>query len=212
MAQTTRSKNKGGAKATVDHEEIRRWVEDHGGKPAVVKSTNDGKRPGILRIDFPGFSGAQSLEEIAWDDWFERFESAKLAFLYQDQSGSGRTSRFNKLVSRDSVETQAENGREKRTSTRRSAKPSSAKRSSAKRSSAKRSSAKRSSAKRSSARTGANARGKRNRAETASGRGSAGGARQRKNKGTGATKATKPSRSQRAPARGSAKRSRARGG
>jgi hypothetical protein len=95
---------RGGAKATVDHDEIRRWVEEHGGKPAVVKKTADGKSPGILRVDFPGFSGQQTLEELDWDDWFERFESAKLAFLYQDQTGSGRPSRFNKLVARESAE------------------------------------------------------------------------------------------------------------
>jgi hypothetical protein len=106
MAQTTRSKVKGGAKATTDHDEIRRWVEEHGGRPAAVKRTAKGDSPGILRIDFPGFSGEQSLESIEWDEWFERFDSANLAFLYQDETGFGRPSRFNKLVSRESVDTE----------------------------------------------------------------------------------------------------------
>ena len=104
MAQTTRAKARGGAIATIDHDEIRRWVEERGGKPAVVKRTANGRQPGILRIDFPGFSGEQSLEELGWDEWFERFDSANLAFLHQDETGSGRPSRFNKLVARDSVE------------------------------------------------------------------------------------------------------------
>ncbi|HEU4604412.1 MAG TPA: hypothetical protein VFS24_20725, partial [Steroidobacteraceae bacterium] len=56
--------------------------------------------PGILRIDFPGFSGQQSLESISWDEWFEWFDRNELAFLYQDEN------RFNKLVSRDSVKDQ----------------------------------------------------------------------------------------------------------
>jgi hypothetical protein len=102
MAQT-RSKVRGGAKATTDHEEIRRWVEQHGGRPATVKRTSRGNQPGILRIDFPGYSGEQSLAPIEWDEWFERFDNANLAFLYQDETGSGRESRFNKLVSRDTV-------------------------------------------------------------------------------------------------------------
>jgi hypothetical protein len=121
MVQAKKSRARGGARTTVDHDEIRRWVEERGGKPAVVKTTaNDD--PGILRIDFPGFSGEQSLEELAWDDWFERFDSAKLAFLYQDETGSGDASRFNKLVSRETAElgSKKANGR-KRGSTRRSA-------------------------------------------------------------------------------------------
>jgi hypothetical protein len=114
MAQTTRARARGGAKSTTDHDEIRRWAEERGGKPAVVKKTANGRQPGILRIDFPGFSGEQSLEQLEWDDWFERFDSAQLAFLYQDETGSGRPSRFNKLVSRET----AEKGNAKRSSAR----------------------------------------------------------------------------------------------
>jgi len=109
MAQSTRARAKGGAKATIDHDEIRRWVEERGGKPAVVKRTANGRQPGIRRIDFPGFSGEQSLEELEWDQWFERFDSANLGFLYQDETGSGKPSRFNKLVARESM--QAGNGK-----------------------------------------------------------------------------------------------------
>lgn len=94
----------GSAQATVDHDEIREWVEQHGGHPAQVKRTRRGNTPGILRIDFPGFSGENSLEEISWDEFFQRFDESNLAFLYQDKTKSGRPSRFNKLVSRDSVE------------------------------------------------------------------------------------------------------------
>jgi len=88
------------AKATTDHETIRRWVEERGGYPARVKGTGSGGSPGVLRIDYPGFSGEQSLEQIPWDDFFDAFETNELAFLYQDESDS----RFSKLVSRDTVE------------------------------------------------------------------------------------------------------------
>lgn len=90
------------SKVTTDHEEIRRWVEARGGHPASVKGTEQGKESaGLLRIDFPGYSGEQSLEEISWDDFFEKFEESKLAFLYQEETKSGGESRFFKLVSRD---------------------------------------------------------------------------------------------------------------
>jgi hypothetical protein len=104
MAQKRTTKVSGGAKATIDHDEIRRWVERHGGKPAVVKGTTRGNQPGILRVDFPGYAGEGSLEPLPWDEWFRRFERASLAFLYQDETGSGRPSRFNKLVGRETVE------------------------------------------------------------------------------------------------------------
>jgi hypothetical protein len=68
----------------------------------MVKRTRGGG--GILRIDFPGYSGAKSLEPISWDEFFERFEETNLAFLYQDKTGSGRPSRFNKLVGRETIE------------------------------------------------------------------------------------------------------------
>ena len=59
------------AVATVDHEHIRQWVEEHGGHPARVKGTGDEEDPGLLRIDFPGFSGEGRLEEISWDEFFQ---------------------------------------------------------------------------------------------------------------------------------------------
>jgi hypothetical protein len=83
------------AKTTTDHEEIRRWVEERGGRPASVKDTGGASDPGILRIDFG--EPEESLEEISWDEWFRAFDENELAFLHSDEDGS----RFNKLVSRD---------------------------------------------------------------------------------------------------------------
>lgn len=88
------------AKATIDHDTIKRWVEEHGGCPAHVKRSGAKNDPGILRIDFPGYSGRQSLERISWDEFFDAFEENELAFLYQDEEGS----RFSKLVSRDGAD------------------------------------------------------------------------------------------------------------
>lgn len=90
-------------RATTDHDIIRRWVEERGGKPAHVKRTGGDGDPGILRIDFPGWSGAGSLEAIDWDTWFRAFDANKLAFIYEEKTAGGEPSRFNKLVARDTV-------------------------------------------------------------------------------------------------------------
>ncbi|WP_407048848.1 hypothetical protein [Methyloraptor flagellatus] len=82
------------AKTTIDHDEIRQWVEGHGGRPSRVKATGKGDDPGILRFDFA--EPDDSLEEISWDEFFEKFEENELALLYQAEGDS----RFNKLISR----------------------------------------------------------------------------------------------------------------
>ncbi|HWT94000.1 MAG TPA: hypothetical protein VN238_13435 [Solirubrobacteraceae bacterium] len=89
------------SKTTTDHDEIRRWVEEHDGKPASVRGTEKGgDDAGILRIDFPGGAGEDQLEHLSWDDWFAKFEDSGLAFLYQEQKASGEDSTFFKLVNR----------------------------------------------------------------------------------------------------------------
>ena len=91
------------AKTTTDHNEIRRWVEERGGFPARVKGTGDGNDPGLLRIDYPGFSGEERLQKISWEEFFTKFDSENLAFLYQEQPDS----RFSKLIDRTSVDAKA---------------------------------------------------------------------------------------------------------
>jgi hypothetical protein len=90
----------GESHTTTDHSVIKKWVEERGGRPATVKRTGSREEPGILRIDFPGYSGEESLEPISWEDFFEKFEEKKLAFLYQEQTKEGQQSRFCKLISR----------------------------------------------------------------------------------------------------------------
>jgi hypothetical protein len=91
----------GDSKTTTDHNIIKKWIEERGGKPAAVKATADKEDPGLLRVDFPGYSGEDSLEEISWEAFFEKFEEKDLAFLYQDETSKGETSRFFKFVSRE---------------------------------------------------------------------------------------------------------------
>jgi hypothetical protein len=95
---------------TTDHDTIRKWVEERGGNPATVKNTS-GNGVGILRIDFPGYSGEESLEEISWEDFFAKFDESGLAFLYQEQTSNGGESRFNKFVSREEQANTGEPGK-----------------------------------------------------------------------------------------------------
>lgn len=83
------------AKTTTNHDEIRKWAEARGGRPPRVRDAGPG---GLLRIDFG--EPEKELEEIGWDRFFEIFDQNDLAFLYQDKTEDGGTSRFNKLVNR----------------------------------------------------------------------------------------------------------------
>ncbi|HKR21706.1 MAG TPA: hypothetical protein VJS17_03885 [Pyrinomonadaceae bacterium] len=92
------------SQTTTDHDEIKRWVDERGGHPARVKGTNKGKTAGVLRIDYPGYSGKDSLEEISWEEFFDGFEKNELAFLYQDETKDGELRRFSKMVDRNATE------------------------------------------------------------------------------------------------------------
>ena len=95
MAETT-------SHTTTDHKQIQKWVDERGGHPARVKGTESKNSPGLLRIDYPGFSGEDSLEEISWEEFFDAFEKNGLAFLYQEKTADGKMSRFSNLVERGS--------------------------------------------------------------------------------------------------------------
>lgn len=91
------------ATKTTNHDEIRKWVEARGGRPARVDAPSHERGGGILRIDFDDPDGEQDerLEEIGWDEWFRTFDENDLAFLHQDKTAGGEQSRFNKLVGRN---------------------------------------------------------------------------------------------------------------
>jgi hypothetical protein len=89
------------AHITTDHETIQHWVEARGGWPATVSRTVRGDSAGVLRIDFPGYSGEGSLKPISWNEWFKKFEQNNLAFLYQERTADGKQSRFFKLIARE---------------------------------------------------------------------------------------------------------------
>ena len=90
------------SETTTNHDTIRKWIEDRDGRPSIVKSTGDGKKGGgLLRVDFR--EKEEEFEEIEWDEFFKIFDNNKLAFLYQDKTKDGKTSRFNKFVERENA-------------------------------------------------------------------------------------------------------------
>jgi hypothetical protein len=103
-----------GAKITTDHDEIRKWAEARGGRPATVRSTHgqghgkghDKGGASIIRIEFPDapHSKHDALEEISWEEFFEKFDESNLALLYQEETAGGEQSNFNKLIGRETAE------------------------------------------------------------------------------------------------------------
>ncbi len=88
------------SEVTTDHDAIRKWAEQHGGKPAAVDRTHADGDVGIIRIMFP--KAAQSehshLIEIGWDEFLSEFEKRKLALVF-DPKGM-----FSKIIGRDTAE------------------------------------------------------------------------------------------------------------
>jgi hypothetical protein len=88
------------SKTTQDHDEIRKWAESRGAVPADVASTESDDQTGILRFEFPKAKNANDskLQEISWEDFFEKFDRSGLALVYQDVTADGKKSNFNKFV------------------------------------------------------------------------------------------------------------------
>jgi hypothetical protein len=83
---------------TTDHGTIRKWAEARQGRPSTVKATEEDGHAGILRIKLDPNDSA--LDEIDWDEFFQKFDESDLAFLYQDRTKDGKISRFHKFVRR----------------------------------------------------------------------------------------------------------------
>ena len=88
------------AETTTDHQEIRKWAESKGGKPAAVARTHKDGDVGIIRIMFPDAPNSEhgALTEISWDEFFKEFEDRDLALLYEPNS------MFSKIIGRDTAD------------------------------------------------------------------------------------------------------------
>lgn len=88
------------SRTTRDHNEIRRWAEARGAVPAEVKGTHTDGEAGIIRFEFPNAPNHNDskLEEISWEEFFEKFDQNNLEMVFQEETADGERSNFNKLV------------------------------------------------------------------------------------------------------------------
>jgi len=87
------------SKTLTDHDKIQRWAEARDATPACVRGTGGAGDPGMIRLDFPGYSGSDKLQEISWDAWFETFDERDLVFVFQEHMKAGNPSNFFKFDS-----------------------------------------------------------------------------------------------------------------
>jgi hypothetical protein len=69
---------------TDDHDEIKNWANSFGGFPVVADGEGETNEITNLKIYFPGelVSGRQ----ISWEEFFDEFDDANLAFRYDTKS------------------------------------------------------------------------------------------------------------------------------
>jgi hypothetical protein len=102
------------SRVLTDHDEIRRWAEERDAQPACVRGTGSAEDVGMIRLDFPGYSGETSLEPIDWDEWLQKFDENNLALLVEDQTSRGEQSNFNKIIGRETAAARSEGRRTSR--------------------------------------------------------------------------------------------------
>jgi hypothetical protein len=69
-------------KTTIDHDEIRTWVEEHGGKPSIREKK--GTQRGVIDITFSEYNEIH--EVVTWEEFFDTFDALAMEFRY-DMSG-----------------------------------------------------------------------------------------------------------------------------
>ena len=94
------TKSLSSSKSTRDHNEIRKWAETRNAVPCEVADTERNGSTGILRFEFPDAPNRNDdrLQEISWDEFFEKFDESQLELLYQEKTADGERSNFNKLI------------------------------------------------------------------------------------------------------------------
>lgn len=90
------------ARVTTNHNEIRKWIIDHGGVPACT----EGREPprenvGVLRVLFEGQQVSEKLVRMEWDEFFTKFDQAHLAFFYEEDIPDGKKNNYYKFISRN---------------------------------------------------------------------------------------------------------------
>lgn len=77
------------AHQTTKHEIIMNWVENRNGVPAYFKDDQGNQQKASLSIHFLGKEEEDKhLRKLSWQEFFDYFEGANLAFTYQDDMES----------------------------------------------------------------------------------------------------------------------------
>jgi hypothetical protein len=102
VERNTKTQTTAASYTTTDHDVIKAWATARGAKPASVETTEGDDDAGILRFEFPDAPGGASanLDEVDWEPFFRTFDDRGLAFVYQEKTSDGESSRFNKFVRR----------------------------------------------------------------------------------------------------------------
>jgi hypothetical protein len=85
---------------TTDHEVIRQWAKARKAVPATIAGSEHDGHLGVLRFDFPGYSGDR-LTPVEWEEWLATFDKRRLNFIYQQRQSNGKRSNFFRLENPD---------------------------------------------------------------------------------------------------------------
>ncbi len=86
---------------------IKQWVEERKGYPATaVRPGDQPNNVGVLKIKFPGQDVGGKLRAITWDEFFQKFETKGLAFVYMEDAANGEPSQCYKFISRSRLTTE----------------------------------------------------------------------------------------------------------
>lgn len=74
---------------TIDHIEIREWVEKHSGYPAIIAGSGNDETDAELTVSFRDPDAGAT--HIPWEEFFGMFETQHLRFRYADPADAGES-------------------------------------------------------------------------------------------------------------------------
>ncbi|MBX4215619.1 hypothetical protein KW797_01580 [Candidatus Parcubacteria bacterium] len=82
-------------KVITDYSEIRRFIEERGGEPAIVRGVveDEEMRADILEVAFRD-SAKKDLERVSWSEFFDRLERGNLVLVYDDGEEDRKPAEF----------------------------------------------------------------------------------------------------------------------
>jgi hypothetical protein len=97
-------------KLAESNEEIKSWVESHGGKPAIMDDPEVVNDVRGLRIDWPGekdeallSTGRDETRDISWEEFFGIMDRHELGFMYSENTSDVNPTWTYKFVNKTAV-------------------------------------------------------------------------------------------------------------